>query len=134
MGILQTLAEMEPQSAIITLGDVRLKVGESDRDAARMLIAFLDKFADGQHTNGEAEAILLENWMKAVLDHSDALAAAGAEPPQDLLEEPRVRALWDAIFWFRFLTALAPSVLTSVPADSPTLAAADGTESTSASG
>ena len=106
MGILQTLAEMQPKSAIITLGDVRLKVGESDRDAAQLLIKFLDTFADGDHTNGEAENVLLENWMKAVLDHSDALTVAGAEPPQDLLEEPRVRALWDAIFWFRFLVAL----------------------------
>lgn len=104
MGILQTLAEMQERSAIITIGDVRLKVGSSDHDAAQTLIKFLDTFADGERTNGEAEMVLLENWMKAVLEL--APPEGGHLSWRDVSDDPKVRALWDAIFWFRFLIAL----------------------------
>jgi len=49
MGILHVLAELETP-AIVTLGDVKLRVAESDRDAASELLDFLDKHVDDGKT------------------------------------------------------------------------------------
>ena len=101
MSILHALAKMEHESSVVNLGVVRLKVTASDSDAAVLLIKFLDDFADGKHTNGEAEALLLENWMKAVLAEGNTSLATP-------FDGPRAQAIWNALWWFRFLVALAP--------------------------
>lgn len=96
MGILQTLAGLE-HGAIVSLGDVRLRVGESDRDAAQLLIKLLAGVGDEPVTQGHVEGILLSNWLSAVL----GAQGAGAENP---LIAPRAAALWDALWWFRLMS------------------------------
>jgi hypothetical protein len=100
MGILQALAEMDEGRYVIGLKEVRLKVGPSDKDAALLLIKFLDGYADGEHTNGDALALLTERWMDELSKALDTM------PPEDAMQHPSVAAVWDAIFWFRFLIAL----------------------------
>lgn len=102
MGILQSLAENEDgKSYIITLGDVRLKVGQSDKDAVGMLIDLLDKYAGKEYTNGDLLALLTKEWVEAVANLPDS-----AKSFRDVIDDPKVTALWDALWWFRFLIAL----------------------------
>ncbi len=103
MGILQKLAELNG-SAIVTLGDVRLKVGQSDRDAAVALLKFLDKVADGETTYGDAEGILLGNLLSAM--HSAIKSNDKDVTYKDIMDDRNCRALLDCLWWFRFISAL----------------------------
>lgn len=101
MGILHVLAELK-QPALVTLGDVSLRVGESDRDAAVALLKFVDDYIEeGETTYGDAEAVLVYNLLKAMAD-------AGAAEPQDFMDDRGVRAMLDCLWWFRFLVASRP--------------------------
>lgn len=100
MGILHVLAELKEPS-MITLGDVTLRVGESDRDAAVALLAFTDKYIEeGKNTYADAEAILLFNLLVAVQE----AIKKGIVPPDDR----DVRTMLDCLWWFRFLVASRP--------------------------
>lgn len=99
MGLLHVLAELK-QPALITLGDVSLRVDESDRDAAVALLAFTEEYIEeGKTTYGDAEAILIVNFLNAIAD---------APSLSDSLKDRRVRAMLDCLWWFRFLVASRP--------------------------
>ena len=103
MGILQKLSELNG-SAIVTLGNVRLKVGQSDHDAAVALIKFLDKYVDGEITYGDVEGILLGNLFSAM--HSFVKSRPDVMSYKDIMDDRNCRALLDCLWWFRFIAAL----------------------------
>jgi len=102
MGILHTLAELKTP-ALITLGDINLRVGQSDRDAAVVLLKFLaDHLEEGKTTYGDVETVLMQNLLVAIADVIDE--------PQDFMKDRGVRAILDCLWWFRFLVASRPEV------------------------
>jgi len=99
MGILHALAELTGP-AIITLGEVTLRVGQSDRDAAVALLKLLDDYVvDGETSYGDAETMLMYNLLHAIDDVPES---------QDFMEGERVRVMLDCLWWFRFLMASGP--------------------------
>lgn len=105
MKILKTLAGVKSESAVIVIGNVRLGVGESDRRAAVLLMDFLGDPKNQELKNKEAETQLIMKWVRTILENSDQ---DGNEKFSDVLDKPNSLALWDAIFWFRFMSALEP--------------------------
>jgi len=103
MGILHELAELEG-AAVITLGDVSIKVGQGDRDAAIALLDFLDEHVeDGVTTYAEVEVQLVLSFLRAMEG-----AAMGKEviSGQDILDDRKVKMNLDALRWFRFLMTM----------------------------
>lgn len=114
MGILQKLSELNG-SAIVTLGDVRLKVGQSDHDAAVALLKFLDEFVDGKATYGDAEGVLLSNLLNAM--HAIIKATpADTITYKQIMDDRNCRALLDCLWWFRFIAALVVDADAGKPA------------------
>jgi len=105
MGILHVLADLE-QPALITLGDVNLRVGQSDRDAAVALLAFTDEYIqDGETTYSDVEDLLVLNFLKAI---QTAIEGRGSMPCEAIMEDRGVRTMLDCLWWFRFLQASRP--------------------------
>ena len=105
MGILQVLAELE-QPALVTLGDVNLRVGESDRDAAVALLAFMDEYIEeGETTYSQVEDLLVLNFLEAM---QAAIKGRGSMPCRAIMEDQGVRTMLDCLWWFRFLMASRP--------------------------
>jgi len=103
MGILQVLAELK-QPALITLGEVSLRVGQGDRDAAIALLAFMDEHInEGETTYSQVEDLLVLNFLEAMKD-----AINGSSPIPTIMEDRRVRMALDGLWWFRFLMASRP--------------------------
>lgn len=103
MGILHVLAELK-QPSLITLGDVSLRVGESDRDAAVALLAFMDEHInEGETTYSQVENLLVLNFLEAIKD-----AINGCSPIPTIMEDRKVRMMLDCLWWFRFLVASRP--------------------------
>lgn len=122
MGILQKLSELEGP-AIVTLGDVKLKVGQSDHDAAVALLKFLDQVVDGETTYGDMEGILLGNLLSAM--HSVIKPQQDTMTYKDIMDDRNCRALLDCLWWFRFIAALveekgAATAVASLPIDERT--------------
>lgn len=105
MGILHVLAELE-RPALITLGDVSLRVGQGDRDAAVALLKFLDEhIEDGETTYAEVEDLLVQNFLKAM---QDAIAGQDSMSCGMIMEDRTVRMMLDCLWWQRFLVASRP--------------------------
>jgi len=105
MGILQVLTTLKGP-AIITLGDVHLRVGQSDRDAASALLDFMDEHIDEEKTTyAEVEALLVLNFLEAI---QAVVHGKGSMPCGDIMEDNRVRMTLDCLWWYRFLVASRP--------------------------
>ena len=104
MGILHVLAELE-QPALITLGDVSLRVGQGDRDAAIALIAFIDEhIEDGETAYSQVECLLVLNFLEAMKDAIDGQHS----PIPTIMGDRKVRMTLDCLWWFRFMQASRP--------------------------
>lgn len=94
MGVLHTLAGMKSDGPAAVTFEVKLRVDESDYEAARLILGLLDQL-EGKMTYDDLERVLLGNWLKAC-------AEAGSQ------ETPRARVLWDAVFWYRLAVSSVP--------------------------
>jgi len=104
MGILHVLAELK-QPALITLGDVTLRVGQSDHDAAVALLEFMDEHInEGETTYSQVEDLLVLNFLEAMKDAINGCSS----PIPTIMEDRRVRMALDDLWWFRFLMASRP--------------------------
>jgi len=100
MGTLHALAELEGP-AIIGWDKLEMHVGQSDRDAAAALLDFVDKYLeDGVTTYGDAEGILLGNFITILAE-----VAQTGQKWSEVLQDRKVRAALDCLWWFRFLQA-----------------------------
>jgi len=101
-GILYTLAELTGPS-VVTLGDVRMPVGQSDKDAAGILLRCIPAAADKNLTIAQAEAGLIWDLLTALDEWS---TANEGHEMSEAVKERKINALTDALFWFKFLTAV----------------------------
>jgi hypothetical protein len=122
-GYLQELAAMPEGNFVMEMGNLRLKVGASDKAAATRLIEVIDKFSAEEKTNGEALYFLTERWMVSLKDALDTM------PPEEAMLDPEVSAWWDALWWFRLLIALDVKEQVGVGDIAPDCEGANGHES-----
>lgn len=99
MGIIESLVNLE-NDAVFVFNDLKFLVGQSDRDAADILAALFDEIGNEGVEYATIESILISQWLKAMIKNGfDATA-------EEMMKSPDARALWDAIFWLRFIASI----------------------------